>query len=305
MLRSRLPATRILLPATLLVTLLATSSCAGPAPDPLPGPSSPSTASPTPAASPPPASPAPTPLPSTDPGVWVSWAVFDRTTGHTLQGGGAGTTGTESMIKVAIAAQYIRDLEQSGRGPTVDELHKMSIMIRDSDNDAAEWLYRQGGRDKQLQAVVQRCGLQHTTTKPGWWSETQITAADAAGLGACIANGRICSADWVTWLLGEMRSVRGVGRFGIIDVRPDDGGTPLAIKNGYQTRGDEWHVNCLAVADFWTMAILTRYPIEYRDANGNRQTRGIEYGAQLCADFAAALLPPQPGATIIPPGRTT
>lgn len=255
-------------------------------------------ASPTAATSPRPSGP-----PTTDPGMWLSWAFFDRATGQTQRGGDTGTSNTESMIKVAIGAQYLRNLELAGKPPTDGELHQISIMIRDSDNQAAETLYRAGGHDGMLRAVVDTCGLQETTTKPGWWSETQMTPADAAGMGACIANGRICSIEWVTWLLGEMRSVRGVGRFGIIDVHPVDGDKPLAIKNGYQTRGGQWDINCLAIADNWSAAVMMRYPINGRTPAGARVTRGIEYGAQMCAQVAAMILPPddpQPS----PTGRT-
>jgi hypothetical protein len=40
-------------------------------------------------------------------------------------------------------------------------------------------------------------------------------------------------------------------------------------------------VSCLAIADWWTMATLVRYPAD----------RGLAYGARICGAVAAALAP--------------
>lgn len=226
------------------------------------------------------------PLPVLPSNVWASWALHNRHTDTvTATGGNAGTSTTESMIKVAVAAQYLRELEAIPRTPDRHEKNMLSKMIRDSDNEAAETLYRRRGGDQMLQKVLAGCDLRASHTTPGWWSQTQMSAADAARLGSCIAAGRLASAEWATWILGEMRSVRGVGLFGIIEARPhDEQDRPLAIKNGWNLRDDGWHVNCLAVADGWTLAVLTRYPAEL----------GIRYGALLCRAVAAAVAPTPP-----------
>lgn len=223
-----------------------------------------------------------TPLPTINQNqVWASWTLLDRTTGELSRAGQTGTSTTESMIKIAIVAQYLHDLETVGRTPTDAEHALLTQAIRDSDNTAAETLYRRRGGNTMLTKAITACDLRETSTKPGWWSETQMTSADAARLGACIANGRICSTEWAAWLLAEMRQVRGEGRFGIITSRPTDHGRPLAIKNGWTDRPDGWHVNCLAIADTWTMAVMVRYPLPL----------GLAHGARLCADIAAAIAP--------------
>lgn len=219
----------------------------------------------------------------TDPHLWAAWAVLDRIRQTATVGGDQGKSTTESMIKVAIGAEYLHQLETGHREPGSRERRLIEQMIRVSDNDAAETLYRDGGGDRMLQAVIATCRLTETTTKPGWWSETAITPADAAKMGACIADGKVTSPPWTAWLLDEMRHVDGPSRFGPVDVRPVDHGTPLAIKNGYTLRDYDrlWHVNCLAIADGWTMEIMMRYP----------GARGLSYGAKLCAGIAAAIIP--------------
>lgn len=276
----------------LLASLLVLDGCADqPAPAPTP---SWTWLWPTPEPPTPTESPLSTPLPVLPSNVWASWALLDRNTGVVATtGGGTGTSTTESMIKVAIAAEYLRELEHIPRTPDTGEMDMLSRMIRDSDNDAAETLYRRGGGDQMLTKVLDVCELRASRTTPGWWSQTQLTAADAARLGMCIAAGRLASAEWVTWILGEMRSVRGDGLFGIIEARPhDEQDRPLAIKNGWNLRDDGWHVNCLAVADGWTLAVLTRYPAEL----------GVRYGGLLCRSVAASIAPttPAPASSTVP-----
>lgn len=221
-----------------------------------------------------------------DTNVWASWAILhlDTDTDALFAGGEPGTSTTESMIKVGIAADYLAGLQQHNppREPNARETRQLTAMIVDSDNDAAEQLYRARGRDAVLQRLIAKCGLRETRSKPGWWSETQMTAADAARLGACITEGKIVSPAWVAWILERMREVRGEGRFGFVETRPYDRGRPLAIKNGWTLRDDGlWHVSCLAIADWWAMAALVRYPAGL----------GLDYGALICSEVAAALAP--------------
>lgn len=226
--------------------------------------------------------------------VWASAALLDRRTGQitTATGSRTGTSTTESMIKIAVAAQYLRDLTDTGRSPDPQEKDMLSRMIRDSDNEAAETIYRRAGRDRMLAQVVATCQLHETRTKPGWWSETQMTAADAARLGACIAEGKVATGTWAGWILEQMRAVRGVGRFGIIAAYPADGQGPLAIKNGWGIRDDGWHINCLAVTADWTLAVMIRFPdgVEFSTPDG-QNLRDLPYGAAVCRRAAAALIP--------------
>lgn len=232
------------------------------------------------------------PLPDvSSPKVWASWALLKLDDGVLVTGGEPGQSTTESMIKVGIAADYLHGLEQPPRDPSEQEADDLGAMIRESDNDAAQRLYLRHGGDAVLQRLIATCNLHETVSKPGWWSETQMTAADAARLGGCIAQGKVASAGWAAWLLDRMREVTGVGRFGFVETHPVDRGRPLAIKNGWTLRPDGWHVSCLAIADWWTLAALVRYPAEL----------GLVYGATVCADVAAALAPNANDETPRPP----
>ncbi|GAA1826103.1 hypothetical protein GCM10009835_53460 [Planosporangium flavigriseum] len=210
------------------------------------------------------------------PGDWISWALLDRRTGTFVTGGDAGTNSTESMVKAWIAADYLNGL--GGKTPSPAETDLLRTMIRDSNDQAAETLYLRRGNDAVINRMISTCGLTDTRVYHGWWSLTQISARDAARLGDCIADGRATNARWTAWLLSEMRQIRGEGRFGIAEVRPD-----TAVKNGWTKWSDgTWHVNCLGVTDRWTLSVLTRYPASY----------GLAHGAEICRAVTRQVAPP-------------
>jgi hypothetical protein len=83
------------------------------------------------------------------------------------------------------------------------------------------------------------------------------------------------------------RHDRGEGPARDIGRRPD--GLPdeivkqgVAIKNGWTAiyADDSWHVNCLAVADDWVLAVMLRYPTD----------RGLDYGANACRTITEQLV---------------
>jgi hypothetical protein len=269
----------------------------------------------------PPAAPAPPTLAAAPvavdvgPGNFVAWALLDRETGAISGSANSATAtnSTESMIKVWIVADYLRRMAEQGGQPTNTRLKQASVAIRDSDNLAAEALYRAGGRTAVIQRMIKMCGLANTriSTRPGyrgWWSFTEMSARDAVRLGECVKAGTAAGPKWTKWVLTEMTKVRGTtadkdqheetggGRWGIIDGLPAAirQQSPVSIKNGWTPLDydHKWHINCLAVTDAWVLAVQTRYPF----------SRGLDYGAGVCESVAAQLVTPQPGAALkIPP----
>jgi hypothetical protein len=221
---------------------------------------------------------------------FASWALLDRRTGQMATSSKpTGTNSTESMIKAWIAADYLRRAAGAGQQPSPGTLAELSRMIRDSDDDAAEDIYRQDGLDDVVERMISICKLTDTTVYYAWWSRTQISARDAVRMGACVADGRAAGKKWTGWLLNEMRHVRGSiadqpdgGRWGIIDALPASLAGEVAIKNGWTEIGadNSWHVNCLAVHTDWVLAVLVRYPASL----------GLRYGADVCRSVTRQLL---------------
>lgn len=235
---------------------------------------------------------------------FLSWALLDRATGR-ISGSEnrTATNSTESMIKIWLVADYLRRTAERGEQPPAERLAQASRAIRDSDDDAAQALYQAGGGDPVVTRMISMCRLTDTRIgRSGWWSYTQISARDAVRLGDCVKNGTAAGSRWTDWVLKEMSQVRGSaaakdqhersggGRWGIIDGVPEEivrQGTPgLAIKNGWTRIGADgrWHLNCLAVADDWVLAVLMRYPIDH----------GLDYGADTCASVARQLVVRRP-----------
>lgn len=215
-----------------------------------------------------------------------AWAYVNRVTGERAGSPNAEvfTSTVESMIKPWIAADYLRRTPDPAA-----RLGELRRMIVDSDDVAAEDIYRAGGADAVTGRMVAICGLTRTRIHPAWWSLTTTSAADAARLGQCLADGRAAGA-WTHWLLATMRAVRGTvtdqhattggGRWGIIDALPAAVAAGTAIKNGWTAHsGDGWHVNCLAIHPTFVLTIVARYPYG----------RGLAYGADLCAQVTRQL----------------
>jgi|HigsolmetaAR206D_1030411.scaffolds.fasta_scaffold00104_4 hypothetical protein len=246
---------------------------------------------------------------------FFSWALLDRKTGK-ISGAKnmTATNSTESMIKVWLVADYLRNLGDAQ--PTPERLRQASTAIRDSDDMAAEALFNAGGRGAVIERLIRMCGLTdtHKVVPPGkstvWWSYTQMSARDAVRMGECIKNGTAAGPKWTEWVLEEMAKVRGTtaakdqqptrggGRWGIIDGLPEEIlERGVAIKNGWTRIWADgmWHLNCLAVADDWVLSVLTRYPA----------SKSLDFGANVCASVAAQLVTPRPGAALRVPRPIT
>lgn len=214
-------------------------------------------------------------------GFW-SWSLIDRRTG-TLSGSGnaAARSDTASMIKSWIAADYLRRQGEKGQGVEDSRLRALSQMIRDSDNSIANTYNTLNGGTSSINRMIRVCGL--TESRPvssGSWSTTEVSARDGARLAVCLADGRAAGPKWTPWLLGEMRQVRGAGRFGIVDAFPPEVATRVAVKNGWINRKDgKWHIACLAVTDDWALSVLTQYPVAL----------GLSHGANICKQVAVQL----------------
>jgi hypothetical protein len=207
--------------------------------------------------------------------------MLDQRTGEIYGSKNASATSTTaSLVKAWIAADYLRRAAASGVTPNETRMYQLTIMIRDSDNEAASALWATLGHSASTKRMIKTCKLTDSRADSNW-SLTRLSPRDTARLGACIADGRAAGPKWTKWLLNEMRLVRGVGDFGIRKAFPKAVAKTIAIKNGWVTRDEvgEWNVNCLAIGDGWTMGVMTRYPASL----------GYTYGANICKSVARQL----------------
>jgi hypothetical protein len=194
---------------------------------------------------------------------FLSWAYQDLRDG-TLAGSSnmMETTDAGSMVAVWLGADLLRRAAEQGQQPTEADLADIEAMIRDDDLAAADRVVAKvGGGAESIGRLPTMCNLSDTEPAASW-QETEVSARDAARLGACLADRRAAGAEWTPWLLSVMRQVRGDGDFGIRDAFPPGQRPTIAIKNGLMLDAEDgqWRANCLAVGDTWSLAILQRYP---------------------------------------------
>jgi hypothetical protein len=118
-----------------------------------------------------------------------SWALLDQRTNKIYGSQNmSATSTTASMIKPWIAADFLRLNAERGQTPSDAQLQKVSIMIRDSDNDAASDLYETVGAQASTRRLISTCGLTDSSPGPTSWSDTLLSAQDTVRL----ANGLVC-----------------------------------------------------------------------------------------------------------------
>ncbi|MFJ5731525.1 serine hydrolase [Streptomyces paradoxus] len=86
---------------------------------------------------------------------------------------------TASISKVNILAALLLQAQDEGRELTAEERQAAEAMIKTSDNDAADHLWRAIGKGEGLDAANEQLGLSSTHGGPGvHWGLTQTTAKD-------------------------------------------------------------------------------------------------------------------------------
>jgi hypothetical protein len=278
---------------------------AAPAVQPSPSPSPSASAATNPLAAPAASTPAPKPRPvdryksvqtvagrvTAKAAGFASFTLIDRVTGRRIgDARSARTIFSESTIKAWLAADLLATRAAAGAELTPYETARMTAMIRLSDDNAAEVIWRRLGADRSIADMIRICRLQDTTVYPGWWSKTEISSRDLARLGDCIVpgNNKFLSPTVGAPLLALMRSVDPTNAFGIQQVSPAGRGVRIAVKNGWTEHGSAdgtvWNVNCLGIwgaGNRWVLAVTTRYPA----------TNGLDYGAGVCRRVTRAILP--------------
>jgi hypothetical protein len=285
-----------------LVPEAAPAAAPGPTPsastatDPLAAPASPAPASATPSPRPRPADPYKTVQAAAQRVTggadgFASFTLVDRARGTRIgDARSAQAMFSESVIKAWLAADLLATRARAGARLTPYEIMRMTSMIRESDDNAAEVIWRWLGADRAIQDMIDICRLQDTKVYPDWWSKTEMSSRDLARMGDCIVpgKGKLLSPAVGAPLLALMRSVDESNAFGIQQVAPAGRGVRIAVKNGWTQHGSAegtvWNVNCLGIwgkGNRWVLAVTTRYPA----------TNGLDYGAGVCRQVTRALLP--------------
>ncbi|MGW1876952.1 serine hydrolase [Streptomyces sp. NPDC001975] len=151
---------------------------------------------------------------------------------------------TASIVKVDILASLLLHARDHRRALTARESALAQLMIRDSDNDAANALWHSIGGAPGLASANKRLGLTSTTPGPGGrWGLTRTTAGDQIRLlRAVFGSGPTpldtASRSRIGTLMTEIAADQSWG----VSAAADSG---WALKNGWlmRTTTDLWDIN--------------------------------------------------------------
>ncbi|MFV8165347.1 hypothetical protein ACNQVK_25190 [Mycobacterium sp. 134] len=125
-----------------------------------------------------------------DAGAEITLLVLDRNTGQLVSNGNGTTIAIASVVKLFIADDL---LLQEAKGQTVitpDDREQLDVMLRSSDDSAAEVFWNRSGGSAIVNRVAARYGL-GSTRQPndGRWWNTISTAADLVRYYDMLMNG--------------------------------------------------------------------------------------------------------------------
>jgi beta-lactamase class A len=223
-------------------------------------------------------------------------AVLDLTSGQWASYDGNQEFITASIAKADILATLLYQAQQDHDGSlSAGEQSLATVMIEDSDNDAATSLWNHVGMAGGVAAANKVFGLRDTTPGPGEkWGITTTTANDQIRLLRQIfTTPSKLSASSQAYIQHLMRHVSPEQAWGVPVAA--DSGTQPAVKNGWLPAPKLWAVNSIGAVTHkghhLLMAVLSHYNDSY--GGGISVVEGI---AAKAADAVTAYRPSQPAA---------
>jgi hypothetical protein len=216
-----------------------------------------------------------------DAGADINAAVLDRNTGQLVTNGKDEPIAIASVVKLFIADDLLYQVAQGETDLTPEDRQALDVMLRASDDSAAEVFWERNGGSAIVTRVVARYGL--TSTQPpsnGRWFNTTSTVTDLvhyydkllAGTGGLppeqasiilsnLANSTPTAQD------GMVAGGVYPQRFGIPEGLP---GEPVAVKQGWMCCiGSDWmHLSTgvIGTSRRYVMAISSMQPADDAEA---------------------------------------
>jgi beta-lactamase class A len=187
-------------------------------------------------------------------------SVYDAVTQVSCQANGGLHFDSASIVKAIILATLLRKHQESGTPLSQWEQSEATLMITQSDNDAATALWDEVGL-RWLRYFLKLANMTETNLgQDGYWGLTQVTAHDEMLLLQLLAlPNSILSPASRSYELGLMAQVIPSQRWGTPAGAPSD--VTVHVKNGWLPDGTGWHINSLVVFTGkdknYMMAVLT------------------------------------------------
>ncbi|MFI6080469.1 serine hydrolase [Streptomyces sp. NPDC051217] len=178
-----------------------------------------------------------------------------------VYGAGTGAYDTASIVKVDILAALLLDAQDSGAPLTAKQKKLAAAMIRDSDNDATNALWKTIGETDGLDAANKRLGLKATHgDRDGHWGLTRTTAADQTVLLEAVlgdAHSPLTTHSQA-YLRSLMTTVKADQRWGISAADGKGAAAKPPLKNGWLSRSATglWDVNSIGRVEYGGHTLL-------------------------------------------------
>jgi Beta-lactamase enzyme family len=212
-----------------------------------------------------------------------------------------------SIVKAIILAALLRWHQETGRPLSSWEQDEATLMITQSDNDAATDLWNEVGMSR-LRHFLTLAKMDETQLGGGgYWGLTQVTAHDELLLLELLTRpNSVLSASSRAYQLGLMARVISSQRWGTPAGAPS--GVTVDVKNGWLPDGTGWHVNSIGAFTGknknYLIAVLTddeaseQYGIDTIEAVARVVQRDVNEARPAAkAQLAANVAPPAPTAS--------
>jgi hypothetical protein len=212
-------------------------------------------------------------------GAVIETVVLDRNTGQIVANGANKPFPIASVVKLFIADDLLLQVSEGRTKLSAADRASLDVMLRSSDDGAAQAFWDRSGRNAIIARVVGRYGLTGTTAPSnGHWDVTQSTASDLVRYYDMLLNGTGgLPPEQAAVILGDLAQSTATGtdgypqRFGIPDGLYAE---PVAVKQGWfccWSGANQLHVSTGAIGSDrrYVMAISS---LEPDDAAAARDT---------------------------------
>jgi Beta-lactamase enzyme family len=171
-------------------------------------------------------------------------SVYDRVTGLSCVYNGSKHFDSASIVKTIILGALLRWHQQTKTPLSSWEKNEATLMIEQSDNDAATALWDEVGMDN-LQHFLNLADMGETQLgQDGYWGLTQVTAHDEMLLLKLLtAPNSVLDASSRAYELSLMAHVVNWEAWGVTAGTPSD--VTWHVKNGWLPDANGWHINSM------------------------------------------------------------